>query len=386
MNSTLIKANIKGKTPTQMIKDLKAYNKYAESHHSEAELAQKAKKLQLTDGLPFTYCFCDKPAYGSSVVSLDLRSLEAEYEQIYFICQLLAPHSPVIGVPKYTPHPFRPERKSGVTRLTDILCNQLKFIHESVTTIEHSITHDHKSTMENLLKLDDSTEKVRLIGKLSTLTRDFRRNYFSDIPFLLEIVAAEPGSDFYLFNYKGSFDDQDLVDDEAIELLATEDLQAQATANGIERKLERYPEANKIRKTGIEAERLRAEGADLSKEVDVVLAEAKQVTKDPVTDYFVKQGLSPTAAAKSAAETTELIGGLKAATKKTDASLQALKDSVSPPAKPATTAKIPSGAKLSPEDLDGTFAQTRKMLKDTMGLEAEEISLKFPGGFATKTF
>lgn len=235
MTSTLVKANLKGKTPTQMIENLKSYNKYTATPHTEAELAAKAAKLNLVDGLPFTYCTCDDPAYGNSVITLDLRSLEGEYNEIYQLCERLAPHSPLIGTPLYKPHAFRSARKSGLTRLTELLCNQLGFIHAAVTTVEHAFLHDNQSIVEAILELDDSREKMQLMGKLSTLTSNFRRNYFADIPFLLEIVAADKAADFYLYDYKGSFDDRDLTDDEAIELLATEDLKAQAKANGIER-------------------------------------------------------------------------------------------------------------------------------------------------------
>lgn len=362
-----------------MIEDINKYDKYRQTDPTVSDLAQKAKDLHLVDGLPFTYCICDKPAYGSSTVALDLRRLEADYHRIYEFCEHLSLHSPVIDVPFYKPHAFRPERKSGLTRLTKTLCDQLDFIHGAVIAIEHSCNHDHQSTMQSLLQLENSREKMRLMNDLSTLTHDFRRNYFSDIPFLLEIVASDKDADFYLFNHTGSFDDQDMVSEEQTSLLATEN----------------HPFGQAIRDNTSERERLRANGADLLKEVDVVLAEAKQVTVDPVLDYF-KDSLPPAAAAAAAAKTTKLINGLKAVQAKTDSSLQSLRNdskNVKPDkqadrrtAESTVSVKTGAGINFQPEDFDNSFTKTRKMFKSTTGIEPTEISVKFPGGFATSTF
>jgi hypothetical protein len=290
MTSVLVKATIKGKTPTQMIKDLNKYNKYAAASinctsiatskgqsklqiveslpPTSEELDRKSTELGLVDGLPFTYVFFDRPEYGESTINIDLQAIEDDYREIHYICNYVVPYSPVIGIPSYKPFAFRPERKSGFTRLTDLLCNQLRFIYESIISLQHSLIHDDRSTMSELLKLENSIEKLRMIGKLSTLSHDFRRNHFEDIPFLLEIVESTPDADFYLFNYEGSFDDPQQIDEESFELLETVD----------------HPLANPIRENAIERERLKLAG------VDIGLSSGTSA----VTTYALLKGLSGT--------------------------------------------------------------------------------------------
>ena len=220
MRSTLVKANTKGKSPTQLIKDLKAINKYMEEPRTDLELAQKAKQLDLIDGLPFTYVLWTDRFDYEAVITIDLDLLQSAYAEIHLVCEALAPYSPTIGTPQYQPHSYLVSRKSGLTPLNRLLRNQIRFIYDAVASIKHSLTHDNNAVLGELLNLSNSQQKIQAIDHLSTLTYNFCRDYFAEIPLLLAAIDAEPSADYYLFNYRGSFDIIDITEDENLPLLA----------------------------------------------------------------------------------------------------------------------------------------------------------------------
>lgn len=355
MTSILVKSTVTGKAPTHLIRDLHKWNKYTDKPRSDAELAQKAKELDLVDGLPFIYCLGDIPSgfATNSLVSIDLRTLEGAYSEIYNLCEALEPHSPTIGLPQYQPHAFRPERKSGLTPLTKLLRNQIRFMYDAVTSIEHSLNHDNNAVMAELLKLADSREKMKLLGQLAELIFNFRRDYFAEIPQLLNIIDSEPESDYYLFDYRGSFADEDLIADQSHELLANN----------------RPDLVEDIRQLAVERARDAVEILDNAEHVfssaETTLQKAEHLVADP--------------------EMAELVGQLKDAMNQTDATLASLKEDADAIVKKyAKQDKTSRSAAL--EKLENSLHTTRESLNKESGLDIEEISVKFPGGFALTTF
>lgn len=188
--------------------DLRAWNKYVELGRPE-DYAKTANIHGMIDDLPFTYCFAESVIYGKSIIAVDLHQIDKQFDEIYSLCVELAPYSQHIAVTKLKKIAVSGWFTAGFIQLTPARLNKLKFIYEFVSSIDYELTQNNHAIVEEIMMLQ-GREKLRLIGRLSTLIHAFRREYFSDIPYLLNIVHSdEEKNDYYLFSDEAAMDEKE---------------------------------------------------------------------------------------------------------------------------------------------------------------------------------
>ena len=199
---SLVKSNVKGKTPTQMWEDLLEWNKFIETAPTEDRKTEKAKQLGIIDSLPFTFIM-------TKSIDIDFKSIESNYREIEQALRDLAPEiwNTYFPINKniYTCSDY----VYGFIPLTTIRLARLKDIYESSIYVARLPDYNDWSHIDRLMPVFaeifahvDSYTRAKMMEAISKLTGDIRRhNDFSEIPYILETVHSDAGqNDFYLFS------------------------------------------------------------------------------------------------------------------------------------------------------------------------------------------
>jgi hypothetical protein len=377
MLSTLVIANNVAKTPRQMAKDIRAWDEYTStplvrnlvsfnekglkcepgilSLPTAQELADKAKDLGLVDGLPFTYYTSN----NGTLIEIDLQSIETQFEVIRQTCEQLAPYHSV-----FIPHRNKAMKvdmagKYGFIRITQTLCKKLQLIYDFVNTIDNQLAENSEEIISAIASTQTGKEKLQLIHIISGLIWTFRREYFNDIPVFLSSIAIDDPTSLYLFNYEQINDEPELPQEmkTKIQTLAGDREKLQSLRGFDDEEYQEDPQATE---------------AELQQEIDDLRAKISQrnsINADEyaaiIKQYQADEQISKVQSENTRAEIVELFNRAEKITSKRQ---------------PFDSTDTPLESAI--ESIDTFTAQIER----DYNVKVEECSIKFDGGFVTKTF
>ena len=195
---------------------------------TDQELAAKAKKLGLIDGLPFTYFASN----NLTLTELDLHSIEIQFEVIRQTCKQLAPYHKTFIPQLNGAMKVDMAGKYGFIHITYTLRKKLQSIYDFIKNIDNQLTENSQEIIEAISSTQTGKEKLQLIHVISGLIWTFRREYFNDIPVFLKTIADSPEGSLYLFDYEQMLEEPYLPEEIKTEIKQLAGERAELRING----------------------------------------------------------------------------------------------------------------------------------------------------------